>query len=87
MVESWVIGINRAKIRSFQGLCEARATRPLRSLRQNSDRSRCRAFHRGRRPRTHPKLVDGASVMSVKAELGWPMMLGAATAAKVRLIV
>jgi hypothetical protein len=25
--------------------------------------------------------------MSVKAELGWPMMLGAATAAKVRLIV
>jgi hypothetical protein len=37
--------------------------------------------------RTHPKFVDGASVMSVKAELGWPMMLGAATAAKVRLIV
>jgi hypothetical protein len=37
--------------------------------------------------RTHPKFVDGASNMSVKAELGWPKMLGAATAAKVRLIV
>jgi hypothetical protein len=37
--------------------------------------------------RTYPKFVDGASVMSVKAELGWPMMLGAAAAAKVRLIV
>jgi hypothetical protein len=49
VVQSGVIGSNNVESRSFHCSREAHATRPLRSPRQNSDRSRCRAFHRGKR--------------------------------------